>query len=298
MSDPDLIPLTDLEQPRENPMIWNGEEPAQGVFLDTGDALDLLGTPTLQIPPQPRLPIDFEPGPELRTTLADLRSALHGTASGGEPGRCIELGHLDALSLQALLEMLGEGEVCGNVSLDGVSYTLNESVLPGLWQGQGSDGSHWLEVAAVPQVVCRAASSLRSASVSLPDPLPESLPGVMNGLAVLAEINEHASAWHEGMQNNRVLNFTLLPMSPEDQQLLLDVLGRADLVLESGGFGNCKVMATTVRHVWAVQYLNAMGKTILDTIEVGRIPDAAVAAPQDLEDSASRLDEILDTYLS
>jgi hydrogenase-1 operon protein HyaF len=120
----------------------------------------------------------------------------------------------------------------------------------------------------------------------------------MNGLAVLAEINEHASAWHDGMGSNRVLNFTLLPMSPEDQQLLLDVLGRADLVLESGGFGNCKVMATTVRHVWAVQYLNAMGKTILDTIEVGRIPDAAVAAPQDLEDSARRLDEILDTYLS
>lgn len=294
MNKPDLIPLTDLEQPRENPMIWNGEEPAQGVFLDTGEALDLLGTPTLQLPPQPRLPMDFEPGPELRATLADLRSALHGAASGGEPGRCLELAQLDELSLQALLEMLGEGEVCGKVSLDGVSYTLTESVLPGLWRGQGSDDSHWLEVAAVPQVVSRAASSLRSAPVSL----PESLPGVMNGLAVLAEINEHASTWHEGIQGNRVLNFTLLPMSPEDQQLLLNVLGRADLVLESGGFGNCKVMATTVRHVWAVQYLNAMGKTILDTIEVGRIPDAAVAAIQDLEDSARRLDEILDTYLS
>ena len=100
------------------------------------------------------------------------------------------------------------------------------------------------------------------------------------------------------MTDTRVMNFTLLPMSPQDQQLLIDVLGRAELVLESGGFGNCKVMATTVRHVWAVQYVNAMGNTILDTIEVGRIPDAALAASEDIEDSAERFDAILDTYLS
>ena len=95
-----------------------------------------------------------------------------------------------------------------------------------------------------------------------------------------------------------MLNFTLMPMSPEDQQLLLDVLGRADLALESGGFGQCRVMATTVRHVWAVQYLNAMGNTILDTLEIGRIPDAALAAAEDFEDSARRLDQMLETYLS
>ena len=87
-------------------------------------------------------------------------------------------------------------------------------------------------------------------------------------------------------------------MSPEDQQLLVDVLGRADLVLESGGFGQCKVLATTVRHVWAVQYENAMGNTILDTLEIGRIPDAALAAQEDFEDSSRRLDQILETYLS
>ncbi|MDH5173567.1 MAG: hydrogenase expression/formation protein, partial [Gammaproteobacteria bacterium] len=41
-----------------------------------------------------------------------------------------------------------------------------------------------------------------------------------------------------------------------------------------------------------------MGKTIMDTIEIGRIPDAALAARQDLEDSAGRLAEILETYLA
>ena len=120
----------------------------------------------------------------------------------------------------------------------------------------------------------------------------------MNGLAVLAEVNEHAANWDGTAEHNRVLNFTLMPMSPHDQQLLLDVLGRAELTLESGGFGNCQVLATTVRHVWAVQFVNAMGNTILDTLEVGGIPDAVLAAREDFEDSARRLDQIIETYLS
>jgi len=162
-----------------------------------------------------------------------------------------------------------------------------------VWHLTGSDGNEYLEVAAIPSVITRAAGSLRTA----PIPLPEAGPGIMNGLALLAEINEHAASWHPGIEHNRVLNFTLLPTSVADQQLLIDVLGRAELVLDSGGFGNCRVMATTVRHVWAVQYVNGMGKTIMDTIEIGRIPDAAIAASQDLEDSSGRLAEILDTYL-
>ncbi len=293
MSKSDLIPSVELQKSRQNPMIWEGEEQAEGVFLDTGDALDLLGTPALQLPPQPRLPIDFEPNAILRETLTGVSSALHGAARGESVER-IAIARLDRQSRQALLEMLGEGEVQGSLVLDGVEYSLAESVLPGLWRIAGSDGGEWLEVGSVPGIVTAAASSLRPAPIAL----PPALPGVMNGLAVLAEINDHAAGWNEQMTDNRVLNFTLLPMSPQDQQLLIDVLGRAELVLESGGFGNCKVMATTVRHVWAVQYVNAMGNTILDTIEVGRIPDAALAAREDIEDSAERFDEILDTYLS
>ena len=37
---PDLIPLTSLDQSRDNPMIWDGEEAAQGVFLDAGGDSD------------------------------------------------------------------------------------------------------------------------------------------------------------------------------------------------------------------------------------------------------------------
>jgi hydrogenase-1 operon protein HyaF len=296
MSKSDLIPVTNLPPSRENPLIWTGEEAPEGVFLDAGetdDALALLGIPSMTRPATPRLPIDFEPGPLLRTRLEQLRQAMANAAAGGD-GRILDMTDLDANSRQSLLEMLGEGEVSGSVSLDDVHYTITESVLPGVWHLTGSDGNEYLEVATIPSVITRAAASLRSAPV----PLPPAGPGIMNGLALLAEINEHAGNWHPAAEHNRVLNFTLLPTSPADQQLLIDVLGRAELVLDSGGFGNCRVMATTVRHVWAVQYVNGMGKTIMDTIEIGRIPDAALAAREDLEDSAERLGEILETYLT
>jgi hydrogenase-1 operon protein HyaF len=300
MNKPDLIPVTTLDPAvnpgRENPMIWTGEEQPEGVFLDAGEtdaALALLGMPAMLRPAAPRLPVDFVPGPLLRERLDQLRQALAAVAAGAA-SQALDMLDLDADSRQSLLEMLGEGEVSGSVTLDGVQYAIAESVLPGIWHLTGSDGNEYLEVASIPSVITRAAASLRSA----PLPLPAAVPGIMNGLALLAEINEHAAAWHPGIEHNRVLNFTLLPTSPADQQLLTDALGRAELVLDSGGFGNCRVMATTVRHVWAVQYVNGMGKTIMDTIEIGRIPDAALAAQQDLEDSAGRLAEILETYLA
>lgn len=295
MSESDLIPLTNLDLERANPMIWENEEPAQGVFVNAGDDTDplaLLGVPAMQRPEPARLPIDFEPGPQLLGRLESLRGAIR-SAAGGESGiGPVELADLDGHSRQALAEMLGEGEVSGEVVLDGVSYRITESVLTGIWQVEGSDGAQWLEVAPVPAVVARAAASLRPAPFTLP---PE-LPGLMNGLPVLAEINEHASGWQPGSGPNRVLNFSLLPMSPQDQALLIDTLGRADLTLDSGGYGNCRVMATRVRHVWAVQYINGLGHTILDTIEIGGVPDAAVAAREDFEDSAGRLDDILAVY--
>lgn len=296
MDKPDLIPVQTLD--RGNPMVWDGEEAAQGVFIapgDGGDPLELLGTPSaVTLPEEPRLPADFAVSDPLREMLESLRHSMREVAAGERECVRIELANLVPEDCDALPLMLGKGEVSGALALDDVRYELQEAVTPGLWMVRGSDGSQWLEVGPVPRIVEQAALSLRPAPV----PLPKHVPEIMNGLAVLAEVNEHAASWDGTADHNRVLNFTLMPMNPQDQQLLLDVLGRAELTLESGGFGNCQVLATTVRHVWAVQFVNAMGSTILDTLEIGRIPDAVLAAPEDFEDSARRLDQIIGTYLS
>ena len=162
MDKPELIPLQDLD--RLNPMIWQGEEPAQGVFLDageSGDALDRLGTPALRAPAPPRLPADFAPGPALLSTLQQLRATLRHAADGQPTGQAVDTTHLDQASREALPLILGEGEVSGRVALDGVEFEITESVMAGLWHVRGSDGGQWLEVAPVPEVIHRAAASLR-----------------------------------------------------------------------------------------------------------------------------------------
>lgn len=297
MKKDDLIPTVDVEA-RPNPMIWEGEEAAQGVFVGSppdGDPLALLGVPTFEMPAAPRLPDDFEPSDALRDWLGELQSMLAGANSIATGSRMLDLAELADIDVQAVEEILGAGEVHGQVSLDGVHYRIQESVLPGIWRVNGDDGSARVEVGTAPTVITAAAASLAPAEFPIPSPGGQ----VINAPAVLAEISERALAWHGADDEpNHVLNFTLLPMSEADHELLTAVLGRADLELSSGGFGDCRIMATRYRHVWAVQFVNAMGHTILDTVEVGRLPTAACAAPEDFEDSEQRLADLLETYLS
>lgn len=289
---PELIASTN-PLARANPMIWEEDEAAEGVFLSTeaDDPLAVLGTPAMELREPPRLPEDFSPSRALRAWLAQLTDTLKAAAQKRLSGARLDLVGLDPESVQAVEEILGSGEVTGEVSLDGVDYRAEESVLAGIWQLRGSDGAHWIEVGALPGIMEQAALSLSKAPFSAPTEVPY----VMNAPAVLAEISDRAARWEPG--RNHVLNFTLMPMSEADHEVLLLTLGRAALTLESGGFGHCRVMATRIRHVWAVQYLNALGNIILDTVEIGDIPDAVRAADEDFEDSAVRLEEILETYL-
>jgi hydrogenase-1 operon protein HyaF len=48
--------------------------------------------------------------------------------------------------------------------------------------------------------------------------------------------------------------------------------------------------------VWAVQYTNASGQIILDTLEIGDVPEGVRAGRHDFEDSGARLKTILEAY--
>lgn len=287
---------------RPNPMVWEDEEAASGVFIGSDnplEALDLLGVPGMILPEVLSLPDDFAPSERLRHWLDRLVSGLEDAAGHARP-IILPLAGLDEVECQAIDEILGEGEVSGEVTLDGTDYRVVEATLAGVWRISGDGGEAWVEIARVPGIVRQAAQSLERA----PFEVSADLPGVMNAPAVLAEISERAAqcadegaARHGFESPNHVLNFTLLPMSEADHEMLTGVLGRAKLELRSGGFGDCQVMATRYRHVWAVQYVNAMGHVILDTVEIGGVPSAVAAASEDMEDSAGRLAEILEAYL-
>jgi hydrogenase-1 operon protein HyaF len=295
---------SDLSRP--HPFRWEGEAEAQGVFTTRpDDNLNLLGLGEFAPPPRSaalsRLEDPAAMGPA-RDMLFEVLEVLR-VMKSGHPPRQWPLDDLSEDSRSILLDALGSGEVNivigGNAAEHIPDLQISETVLTGVWIGRAVDAdeqliSCWLEVADVPGAVSSAARRMGLDDLALPTRAPM---GAMNVMPVLAEIRHLIGQWR-GNRPNHVINFTLLPMTPEDMELLTQALGRMPLTLFSGGYGACQIIATGIHRVWAVQYLNSMGTVILDTLEIGDVPAAGRAADEDFEDSAERLAEILEAYAS
>jgi hydrogenase-1 operon protein HyaF len=189
--------------------------------------------------------------------------------------------------------MLGDGEV--SIQVKGPrTLHVQESVFTGLWRvveldGAGRLAADWLEAAPLPAAVLAAARD--GARDSL---LPVEIPaGAMNSPALLLELQGQLKARRPGAPPH-VLNLTLFPMTPEDHQVLERALPVGDVAIISRGFGNCRVTSTAARGIWRVQYFNSMNTLILNTIEVVDVPEVALAAPEDLDDTRERLAELID----
>lgn len=91
-----------------------------------------------------------------------------------------------------------------------------------------------------------------------------------------------------------VINLTLLPQTEADLACLEERLGLGPVSILSRGYGNCRITATAIRDLWWVQYFNSDDRLILNTLELTEMPAAALAAQEDIDDSAKRLAEILE----
>ncbi|ULK99617.1 hydrogenase expression/formation protein [Bradyrhizobium sp. I71] len=231
--------------------------------------------------------------PNAVALLSRIAGAIEGQKAEA-PTQLFRLANLNELESKLVADVLGEGEVAGVVALpDGSLAQIQESVLAGIWRVrlETDAASEYLEIGAIPEIVKRAAADLTSADFEIGQ-VPE---GAMNVLPVLAEIRERAQAWRPGLRS-QIINFTLLPMSPVDMSFLQDTIRNGPIQLVSRGYGTCRVLSTGIRNVWSVQFFNAMDTIILDTLEVGGVPTVALAADEDFEDSAERLQEIIEAY--
>lgn len=231
--------------------------------------------------------------PNAVALLSQIAGAIEGQKADA-PTQLFRLANLNDLESKLVADVLGEGEVAGVVALpDGSLAQIQESVLAGIWRVrlETDAASEYLEIGAIPEIVRRAAADLTSADFEIGQ-VPE---GAMNVLPVLAEIRERAQAWRPGLRS-QIINFTLLPMSPVDMSFLQDTIRNGPIQLVSRGYGTCRVLSTGIRNVWSVQFFNAMDTIILDTLEVGGVPTVALAADEDFEDSAERLQEIIEAY--
>ncbi len=122
---------------------------------------------------------------------------------------------------------------------------------------------------------------------------PPAPSGAMNSPALLVEID---AQMREPAPSGRahVINLTLFPLTPDDHQVLGSALPVGPVAMISRGFGNCRITSTGARDVWRVQYFNSMNTLILDTIEIVAVPEVALAAAEDLDDSRTRLAELVE----
>lgn len=238
--------------------------------------------------------VDPEPLAEARDLLAAFLREMRGWNPDIEPcGPRRDLSGVTAPALAIANQMLGEGEV--SIVIGGErALRIQESVFTGLWRicahdGNGALTGDALEAAALPRIVvdaARAAAGAHLAPVAIPS-------GAMNSPAVINEIGAQMRSRKPGSRAH-VVNLTLFPLTPEDHAVLDAALPVGPVALMSRGFGNCRITSTLARDVWRVQYFNSMNTLILNTIEVVDVPEVALAAVEDLEDSRERLAELVD----
>ncbi len=248
----------------------------------------------------PRIP---DPGPDadvsgardvLEQFLARFDAWLNGGAvGGGEPA--IDLAGFALEALRVLNETLGEGEVAAIVNLDlaGPEVRIQETVFPGVWREQhfGSSGAllhDYLRAATIPPLLRAAAAQSAASRLRVLD-LPA---GAMNVPPLLHELQDAMDRCGPDTPA-RVINLTLLPLSPDDTAHLDRVLDGGSVVILSRGFGNCRISSTAARNVWRVQYFNNMQTLILNTLEVVQIPEAALADREDLVETRDRLADLV-----
>ena len=271
-----------------------GSQPAEA----DGAELAYLAMPkTMNTYSPPLFPCaDEAPGREAAIgQLRELLDALYRYRPGAAP--CvIDLVGLGPDERGFLEDALGEGEVSARFEDGDATAKVQETRLAGVWRlrARGFHGGvqrDTLEVADVPAMLRHRAFDPAAGRVEIGGRIPR---GVVNAPPVLVELADRAAAWKVGNPPH-VVNLTLLPQTAEDLDFLRSRLGTGNVTLLSRGYGNCRVTATGLRNVWWVQYFNSEDALILNTLEVADIPAVALAAPEDIEDSAERLAEILET---
>jgi hydrogenase-1 operon protein HyaF len=210
----------------------------------------------------------------------------------------VDITHLDQENRGLVDQVLGEGEVSMVYQGVDINASIQESVMSGIWRiryfnQQDAVTTDTIEVAQVPRLCRRHVFS--SASHRADTQLKTIPEGVLNAPPLLSEINDKVAGYRPGSESH-VINLTLLPQTEQDLEFLIDRLGEGPLAILSKGYGNCRITSTAVQNVWWVQYLNSQDKGILNTLEIGDVPAVAMAASEDIQESARRLNEIMEAY--
>jgi hydrogenase-1 operon protein HyaF len=266
-----------------------------GSQADVGDGFSYMPIPReVQTFTMPQVPANAD-----AQAMAGARDVLNRfVANMLEPtAEPVDLLGLPADVVEILNQTLGEGEVAIRIAhQNGLRHDvrIQETVFAGVWRERHHDvDGHVLHDYLLAAPIPPAAVEFAERGSSPVLPTIEIPTGAMNSPALITEIRAAVASYRPGKEAH-VVNLTLLPLTAEDQVLLDTSLPAGGVAILSRGFGNCRVSSTTVRNLWRVQYFNSMQTLILNTLEITRVPEVALAAREDLVDSHERLFELLE----
>ncbi|MFV0431252.1 MAG: hydrogenase expression/formation C-terminal domain-containing protein [Alphaproteobacteria bacterium] len=273
----------------KNPMMWNDEEEADVIspIVKEGSSDDPLGIGATSSRLNTQEHIDFESLKSAEITIflqkicAALRDGIY---------QYFDLEFLSEPQKQGLYNLLGEGEV-EVYQKDGEELKAYETRFVGLWVVKDNQGDS-LEVADFPQKIKQYIQEHTRDELNFSKVMPADC---MNIQGIFAEIEQK---YKERLQEegNYIINFSLFPMNTKDAQFLAQNLGHIGLKIISKGYSEAIIRPTFITDIYSLQYQNNMGKIILDTIEIGHLPDAVLATREDFRASSQRLLNIIEVY--
>jgi hydrogenase-1 operon protein HyaF len=249
-----------------------GFGPGSQPLGEEGAALEYLPMPQDMRAYSPHLPeveVDDRLMPALDLLAEIARAAEDCGREGGH--RRFDLLGLDTANRALIAETMGAGEVAIKIH-DIPAIAVQESVFAGVWGLKGA-GVDAIEVGMVPAKALSRAFAPRRAGREVPRSAQ-----VVNAPPLLVELQDKSARFTPGTEAH-VINLTLLPHTEADLEWLEARLGQGSVDILSRGYGNCRITATAVRHVWRVRFYNSMDVLILDTFEVTAMPEVALAAP-------------------
>lgn len=272
------------------------EEDEQLDYMSMPSGMDTYRPPVL---PEPE---ELASHAQAREVLAAVLEAVQ-AACEGHAAAPIRLDGLPPEELALVNQVLGEGEVSAQVLArtetrefadTAVRLRVQESVFAGVWRVIATDDDgrvrDQIEVGAIPGALTVAALEDGRAPRETPQPVPADF---LNVPPILFELQDHRTRWQSG-DATHVVNLTLLPLSPADIAHIDHQLGTGRVLILSRGYGNCRITDTLVPHTWRVVYYNSQDAVILNTVEIGAVPEVACAAAEDLADTRERLAEVLE----
>ncbi|MCU0940395.1 MAG: hydrogenase expression/formation protein [Burkholderiaceae bacterium] len=266
-----------------------------GTQSDVGEDFSYMPIPReVQTFSMPQVPAQSDPAAIV--AARDVLARFVETMCDARPAP-FELIELPLDVVEVLNQTLGEGEVAIRIAQqNGIRHDvrIQETVFAGVWRERHHDAAgrllhDYLLAASIPSAAVDFAERSSTPMVPAID-LPA---GAMNSPSLLTEIRAGVARYKAGDEAH-VINLTLLPLTPDDHGVLERALPVGTVAILSRGFGNCRVTSTTIRNLWRVQYFNSMQTLILDTLEITRVPEVALAAGEDLADSRERLVELIE----